>query len=541
MSNADFVRMMRALATSGRVVLLGLAILLSGFVAGAAAQQDRRVALVMGVGAYQSVPALANPVQDAQAVSAMLKSLGYEVIEGYDTDLITMQRTIKQFREKLDGASAAIFYYAGHGISVKDDNYILPVDARLNKEADVDFNTVPLRFVINQMEQETKVNIVLLDACRDNPFEEQLKRSLGTRSAMVSRGLAAVDTNTTHGLLISFATSPKSVAFDGAAASNSPFTRALLKHMAEPGVPVSVVMDRVREDVFKATNEKQRPWVNTSIIGEFFINPKREPTAVVAAANAAPLPAAAMPAPVAAPQPQPGQSATAAEVAFWDSVQKSDRVDEYKAYLAAYPAGIFAGLARTRIDNFEKNNSGRALRPVGDTSVAGTATTEKNLRLSGEAVKETSDRLRLAGFDPGASATKFGPKARAAITEWQKRERFPDTGFFTEAQRNALLNTTDEQYSRWKSATAIAPVNAGRAVTNSQADKPVKRSIQESQRRRREAPGESREYDVAPQPMAGNNNRRRAPANNDSGVGSAVGAAILGGVIGGALGGAFRR
>jgi uncharacterized caspase-like protein len=542
MVTAAFQRVVRALAVPARGIALALAALL-GFASIVSAQEDRRVALVIGVGAYQNVPALSNPVPDAQAVSALFKSLGYEVIEAYDTDLIAMQRTIKTFRERLDGAKAAVFYYAGHGIAVKDDNYILPVDAKLGKESDVDFNTVPLRFVVNQMEQESKVNIVLLDACRDNPFEEQLKRSLGTRSAMVGRGLAAIDTNATHGLLISFATSPRNVAYDGTSNSNSPFTRALLKHMPEPGVPISVVMDRVREDVFRATNEKQRPWVNTSIIGEFFLNPRpRAPQAMVAANSAVPLPAAAMPAPVAAPAQASAPSGSSAEVAFWDSVQKSDRLDEYKAYLAAYPAGIFAGLARTRIENLEKAGPGRALRPVGDTNVAGTATTENNLKLGADAVRETTDRLRLAGFDPGAAAAKFGPRARAAITAWQKAQKYPDTGFFTEAQRNALLNATDEQYARWKNAQPMTPASAGKAGTNTQAERPAKRSIQEAQRQRRERrAGEDREYDVEPTPIA--RNRRRAPAEDGggSGAGSTLGAAILGGVIGGAIGGGFRR
>lgn len=498
----------------------------------ASANADRRVALVIGVGAYQSVPKLANPVPDAQAVSAVLKSLGYDVVEGYDTDLAGTQRTIKQFREKLSGAAAAVFYYAGHGIAVKDENYILPVDAKLSKEADVDFNTIPLKFVISQMEQETKVNIVLLDACRDNPFEEQLKRSLGTRSAMIGRGLSAVDTNSTHGLLISFATSPRNVALDGEQNSNSPFTTALLRHMASPGVPVSVVMDRVREDVYRSTNEKQRPWVNTSIIGEFFINPKpKEVPAVVASTDPGAAGVSTIPPISTTPAPGPGlagRSMDSAEVTFWESVQKSGTVDEYKAYIAAFPAGTFAALARSRIEKLQ-NEADKKIRAVGDTNIAGTATTEKSLKLSGNDVKEIHDRLRLISFDPGASATKFGPKSRAAVTEWQKSRNFPDTGFLTDAQRNALLNQTDDQYERWKNTAALAVAPQGRTVTGAApAQRPVKRTIVQEQRRR------TREYAVD-RPIPANGRRTGGDG------GSAVGAAIIGGVVGGLVGGAIGR
>lgn len=524
MINVAIARFVRLNITPVAGRALALVAVLLGIAGAAQAQAERRVALVLGNGAYQNVPKLINPVPDAQAVSATFKSLGYDVIEAYDTDLPTLQRTIKQFREKLDGAKAAVFYYAGHGIAVKDDNFILPVDARLQKESDIDFNTVPLRFVINQMEQETKVNIVLLDACRDNPFEEQLKRSLGTRSSTISRGLAAIDTNSTHGLLISFATSPRNVAYDGTDNANSPFTRALLRHMPEPGVPISVVMDRVREDVYKATNEKQRPWVNTSIIGEFFINPKKA-DALVASAN----PAQAMPIATGAAATPP-RSTDNVELTFWESVQKAGTVDEYKAYLSAYPAGTFAALAKSRIETLQRG-SGIAAKParaVGDTSVAGTATTERNLKLKPGDIREIHDRLRLLSFDPGASAAKFGPQARGAITNWQKSRNFPDTGFLTEAHRNDLLNQTDEQYARWKAAAPMAPV-ANRKVP--QAERPVKRTIREAQSRRVRNVDE---YDSDPAPI----NRRPPP---QPGTGAVIGGAILGGVVGGALGGAFRR
>src|SRR6478735_2710670 len=234
-----------------------------------AAVPERRVALVIGNSAYTAVPPLANPQRDAKGISAALKRLGFDVVEGYDLKMDEMTGVVREFAQKLDGAKAGLVYYAGHGIAVGDDNYLIPVDASLRSEADLDFRAVNVQLILRQMQRDERVNIVILDACRDNPFAAQL----AAKSRAVTRGLTAIETQSASGILIAFATDPRATALDGERDGNSPFTSALLKHIETPEVSITTVMDRVRADVWETTGKKQKPWTNSSIIGEFRLNP----------------------------------------------------------------------------------------------------------------------------------------------------------------------------------------------------------------------------------------------------------------------------
>ena len=236
------------------------------------AEAGKRVALVMGNGAYAHAPVLANPASDARAMAAALERLGFDVELGVDLDLAGMRRAVLAFARKLQGADMALFFYAGHGLQVNGQNYLLPVDATIGSEADLDFSAMPARLVLDQMDRWPAVKIVILDACRDNPFETALSRSMGsTRSAKaLSRGLAPIET--AGGTLLAYATDPGDVASDGAG-GNSPFTQALLKHVETPGLEINTMLARVRADVFDATGHQQRPWTETSLIGEFYLAP----------------------------------------------------------------------------------------------------------------------------------------------------------------------------------------------------------------------------------------------------------------------------
>ena len=159
------------------VTLFALALGLVTFASAASA--DRRVALVIGQSAYQHAPALANPANDAKAVAAALERLGFDVVSGFDLGNADLRKTVRAFADKLAGADVALFFYAGHGLQVGGENFLIPIDAAIQTEADLDFNAVKMDLVSRQMERETKVKIVMLDACRDNPFEKQLSRSMG--------------------------------------------------------------------------------------------------------------------------------------------------------------------------------------------------------------------------------------------------------------------------------------------------------------------------------------------------------------------------
>jgi uncharacterized caspase-like protein len=210
---------------------------------------DKRVALVIGNSAYQHAPVLKNPGNDAVDMVASLRKLGFEVIEGLDLDKAAMDRTIRDFAEALNDAQVGVFFYSGHGVQVNGQNYLVPVDAQLATAAALDFEMVPLDLVHRTMEREAKANVIFLDACRDNPLSRNLARAMGTRSANISRGLAAVESGV--GTLISFSTQPGNVALDGNG-RNSPFAGALAKRILTPGDDLSTLLINVRNDVMEA-------------------------------------------------------------------------------------------------------------------------------------------------------------------------------------------------------------------------------------------------------------------------------------------------
>lgn len=237
---------------------------------------SKRVALVVGNAAYLHAPPLANPMNDARDISERLKALGFEVHTGLDLDKAAFDAKVRDFSSSLETADVAILFYAGHGLQVAGQNYLVPVDAKLAKERDLEFEAVRLEFVLKQMElgREDKTNIVFLDACRDNPLSRSLARSMGTRSASIGKGLAQVDAGV--GTFISYSTQPGNVALDGKGA-NSPFTAALVKRMSEPSRSLTGVMIDVRKDVIAETGGQQVPWDHSALTGEFFFDPNAKP------------------------------------------------------------------------------------------------------------------------------------------------------------------------------------------------------------------------------------------------------------------------
>jgi tetratricopeptide (TPR) repeat protein len=229
---------------------------------------DRRVALVIGNSDYQFANKLANPTNDATDMSASLRQLGFDVIEGKNLDRHRMDDAIRQFGIKLDRADLALFFYAGHALQVGGKNYLVPIDAKLERPGDLALDTVEIATILGQMEAERRVNLVFLDACRDNPLARSLARSLGSRSVAIGRGLASIQS--AIGTMIAYATQPDNVALDGQG-RNSPFTTSLIRHIGDPGVDIGTIMRRVRAEVIAATNEKQVPWEHSSLVGEIIL------------------------------------------------------------------------------------------------------------------------------------------------------------------------------------------------------------------------------------------------------------------------------
>lgn len=236
------------------------------------AASQKRVALVIGNSAYRNAVELPNPRNDARAISTILRGLKFEVIEGADLAKADMDEKIRLFAEAVKPADLALFFYAGHGMQVAGKNYLIPVDAKLESASSIDFETTDAEQVLNYMADGNRIAIALLDACRDNPLARQFARSLGvTRSGSVTRGLAPASVES-GGLLIGFATAPGDVALDGTG-SNSPFTTALVSHLADKGLEFEQVLKRVKADVIKATDNKQRPWMNSDIASDVYLNP----------------------------------------------------------------------------------------------------------------------------------------------------------------------------------------------------------------------------------------------------------------------------
>lgn len=232
---------------------------------------ERRVALVLGNSAYQNVPALENPVRDARAIGDKLHDLGFEVVSGFDLTKAQTQAAIAKFASAARGSDVALFYYAGHGMQVAGNNYMLPVDAALKDDISLDFEAVPIDFIWRQMSRDTKVRVVLLDACRDNPLARVFATSNPSASATGGLAEMQVEAGGKAGALIAFSTSPGRVAYDGTS-GHSPFAAALLAHLGDVETPLTTVMTRVTGDVVGATKGGQRPWVNVSLTGEVTLN-----------------------------------------------------------------------------------------------------------------------------------------------------------------------------------------------------------------------------------------------------------------------------
>jgi uncharacterized caspase-like protein len=300
------------------------------------AQAEKRVALVIGNSAYQNTAVLKNPRSDAEDMSIALKRLGFEVISGYDLDDRGMAQKVRDFARALDGADTGLFFYAGHGLQAKGQNYLLPVNAALKTESDLDFETLPLDLVMKQMQRTARVSLVFLDACRDNPLTRSLRA--GSRSVAVGTGLARVEE--AAGMMISFSTQPGNVALDGTG-RNSPFTKALLKHIDTPGATIGDMMIDVRKQVIADTAERQIPWENSSLTGKFYFRPGAQ----VAAVDASAPPSA---------QAEPRKDAmdvsdAALDHTFRTSIVNSNDPTLYREYLRRFPTGTYVSIAEAKL------------------------------------------------------------------------------------------------------------------------------------------------------------------------------------------------
>src|SRR5262252_9248178 len=207
------------------------------------AMADKRIAFVVGNGAYKNVAQLPNPPVDARAMAGVLRNVGFEVVEGVNLTRDKMTEKLLDFGKRAEGADVAVFYYAGHGIAISGSNYLLPVDADIKSEMDVKLGAaINIDLTLDQTMGDAKVKLVFLDACRDNPFAAKIKSNSATRSVNVQTGLAEMKSG--EGTLIAFATGPGQTALDGEVGTHSPFSRALISNIAQPGVEIQQAMTK---------------------------------------------------------------------------------------------------------------------------------------------------------------------------------------------------------------------------------------------------------------------------------------------------------
>jgi len=236
--------------------------------------QGIRVALVIGMSKYESVPALANPDRDAEGVAETLKAIGFNSVTLVeDANRSKLTKALRDFQEVADNADWALVYYAGHGIEIKGQNYLIPVDAKLATDRDAEDEAVSLDRVLDRIHSAHKLQLVILDACRNNPFQTTMKRADGTRGVDPQRGLARIEPETPNELVV-YAAKDGEVAADGEDADHSPFSAALMARLKEPRVEITQVFRNVAKDVYEATHKTQRPFVYGNSLENFYFNVK---------------------------------------------------------------------------------------------------------------------------------------------------------------------------------------------------------------------------------------------------------------------------
>lgn len=298
--------------------------------AGQPALADKRVALVIGNSSYRNVAKLGNPVNDASAVAAMFKSAGFNTVESrLNLTVSELRKALRDFGNTSRDADVAVVYYAGHGIELDGTNYLIPVDATLETDTDVLDETLSLDRVLVAVEPAKQLRLIILDACRDNPFAKNMKRTMASRA--IGRGLAKVEPSSPN-TVIAFAAKAGSTASDGTG-KNSPFATALVEHLAKPGLDLQRAFRYVRDDVLKATNNTQEPYTYTSLGGD-------DVPLIPAPAK----PAVTAPA-VAAPADQNSTMRRDYEFALQVGTKPA-----WDAFIEQYPTGFFTSLAKAQRD-----------------------------------------------------------------------------------------------------------------------------------------------------------------------------------------------
>lgn len=385
------------------------------------AQAAKRVALVIGNSAYRNVTPLTNPVNDAAAIADLFKKASFDVV-GLRDDLTNaeMRRALRDFSDKTRDADIAVIYYAGHGIEVDGTNYLIPVDAAIERDTDAYDEAIALERILQAVEPARQLRLIILDACRDNPFARKMKRTLASRA--LGRGLAGVEPNQPN-TLIAFAAKGGSTALDGDS-KNSPFTGALLKHLTTPGLEVRKAFGLVRDDVMAATGNKQEPFVYGSLGGN--------DVALVAA-------------PVA-----PRGKATADVRQDYELAEKVGTREAWDSFVAAYPAGFYSDLAKAQRNKLA-------------AEAARIAATEKARAAADEQARLVAEGAKASEQAKANERTRAAEQVRLAA-EKQKQSEEAAVAAAERAKETAQSKTEAKaQTASERSAPPVNEQDAGKA------------------------------------------------------------------------------
>jgi uncharacterized caspase-like protein len=360
-----------------------------------AALAEKRVALVVGNSAYENVVGLTNPAHDAAAITDMFKRAGFDVVDSkHDLRNAEMRRALREFTDKARDSDIAVIYYAGHGIEVNGVNYLVPVDAMLERDTDAYDEAISLDRILQAIEPAKRLHLVILDACRNNPFLKKMTRTVASRS--MDRGLIGIEPNGQN-TLIAYAAKAGFTAMDGDG-QNSPFALALLKHLTTPGLDLRRSLGLVRDDVLAATANKQEPYYTGSLGGEDM---------------------ALVPAP---PAPPPSAANPKSDVrGDYELAERVGTKDAWDSFVAAYPSGFYADLAKA-----QRNKLAAETARLAATEKARAAAEEK-ARLAAEGAK-ASEQARAA------AEVKVAEDARLAA---EKKKQAEEAKVALAAQANA--------------------------------------------------------------------------------------------------------
>jgi hypothetical protein len=390
-----------------------LLFLLNVFVC-AHAVAEGRAALVIGNSKYENVAHLENPASDAELVASQFRRNGFSVTLKQDLGIVELRRAVRAFSDVAQTADIAVVYYAGHGVEIDGANYLIPTDAKLLNDLDVEDETMSLDRIIRTLDGARKLKLVILDACRDNPFAKKMKRTLAARS--IGRGLSPFEPATSN-MLVAFAAKAGSVASDGDGEKNSPFAASLVKFLFEPGLDLRIAFGRVRDDVLKRTNQRQEPFVYGSLGGEM--------VALVPSV----------------PEPRDIEAVARADYALAANI---GTIEAWDFFLAQHGSGLYANLARAQKNKVSSANKEQrsdisavpfaavpsSVSPANiETSGGGIASLNVETIPKAEADIRTKDddvvrllqfELKRVGCEPGPQSNRWSKSSEAALVAFNQ-------------------------------------------------------------------------------------------------------------------------